>query len=329
MVSRRAPDEQTMRAGIAMAVRAPSVHNSQPWRWRIGDRSVHLYVDRERWLSAIDPEGRDLVLSCGAALHHLRVALAAMGWRTRVHRLPNPAEPDHLAAVELLAQSPEANDVELAAAIPLRRTDRRRFGSWEVPEQLIALLADRARDQGAVLQAVTDPMTRHLVVTAMAEAGRLQRGDPAYADELAAWTGHVVGSEGVLTASLPASIVHAGVPLREFPGGVLAEPAYSVDEEDAGVLALMATTTDDRSAWLRAGEATSAVLLEATNGGLASGLLSQALEVPDIRAAVRREAFTEALYPQLAVRLGWVAVRAEPLPPTPRRPLSEVVEPLA
>lgn len=94
------PDRETLRGAIALATRAPSVHNTQPWRWVVGEESVHLYADWSRQLPATDPDGRDLLISCGAALHHLRVALAALGWATVVHRIPNPAEPSHLAAIE-------------------------------------------------------------------------------------------------------------------------------------------------------------------------------------------------------------------------------------
>jgi hypothetical protein len=106
MMERGFPDDYTVKTAVAMAVRAPSVHNSQPWNWRIGYSSLHLYADPDRQLRETDPDGRDLILSCGAALHHLRVAFAALGWAAEVHRLPNPDEPDHLAAITL--QQPAA-----------------------------------------------------------------------------------------------------------------------------------------------------------------------------------------------------------------------------
>src|SRR3954452_16705281 len=94
-------DQRTVRSAIELASHAPSVHNSQPWRWTVGRHVVHLGADRQRWLPATDPDGRDLVVSCGTALHHVRVALAAAGVRTAVHRMPNPGEPDRLATLEL------------------------------------------------------------------------------------------------------------------------------------------------------------------------------------------------------------------------------------
>src|ERR1700687_4485978 len=95
------PDAGTIRTVLTLASRAPSVHHTQPWRWRVGRRSPHPYPDASLQLPNTDPDGRDLILSCGAALNHCVVALAAVGWRAKVNRLPNPADPNHLAAIEL------------------------------------------------------------------------------------------------------------------------------------------------------------------------------------------------------------------------------------
>src|SRR3954470_13566458 len=135
-------DTTTARAAVALANRAPSVHNSQPWRWRIGPSSIQLFADPERALPATDPDGRDLRISCGAALHHLRVALLAAGVGSTVHRLPDPAHPLHLAAVETHSGEPDADARALAAAIDARRSDRRVFSTWPVPEVLLGELVD-------------------------------------------------------------------------------------------------------------------------------------------------------------------------------------------
>ncbi|MEI6700032.1 MAG: NAD(P)H nitroreductase, partial [Mycobacteriaceae bacterium] len=123
------PDPETLRAVLTLATKAPSVNNSQPWHWRVGSDSLHLYAyahaDADRLLPRTDPDRRDLLLSCGSALHHCTVGLAAMGWLATIDRLPDPAEPDHLAAVEMVRQPPGELDVMLAAAIGRRRTDRR------------------------------------------------------------------------------------------------------------------------------------------------------------------------------------------------------------
>ncbi len=137
-MSAQVPDSETIRSALSLAVRAPpSVHNSQPWQWRLADHGVHLYANPELLLPSTDPpDGRDLMLSCGgAALNHCVVALAALGWQSKVHRFPPnpPAEPNHLAALDLHSYPAAELDVALAAAIPRRRTDRRHYSSWPVP----------------------------------------------------------------------------------------------------------------------------------------------------------------------------------------------------
>ena len=105
---------------------------------------LHLYSDAGLQLPNTDPDGRDLMLSCGAALNHCVVALSAVGWQAKIIRLPNPAEPDHLAAIEVAPRSADHLDIMLAAAIPRRRTDRRPYSRWTVPVADIALMAARA-----------------------------------------------------------------------------------------------------------------------------------------------------------------------------------------
>lgn len=324
------PDRRTIEAAVALATRAPSIHNAQPWRWAIGDSSVHLFADRERSLPAIDPDDRDLLMGCGAALHHLRVALAALGWATTAHRLPNPAEPDHLAAVTFRQRQATADDIALAAAIPHRRTDRRRFSSWPVPTDLVDELAERASHEGVVAIAATDPRDRFRLTSSLTEAAWRQGMDAAYAVELAAWSGRGGGAvDGVPAANTPSTPVrHGDVVMRTFPGGALgAGTTEDGDdgEEDAGELLVLATTSDDRISRLRAGEALSAVLLAATDFRLATCPLSQPVEVADVRRALRDDVLDGVAHPQILIRVGWAPVGGEPLPATPRRPLSEVL----
>lgn len=323
-MDRGLPDSFTVEAAVALAVRAPSLHNSQPWRWRVGDRTVHLYADRSRQLVETDPQGRDLLLGCGAALHHLRVGFAALGWRTEVHRLPNPADPDHLAAVELHRHEPTEQDIALAAAIPRRRTDRRRHSSWPVPVEHIELMARRAAEEGTILRATEDAARYHLSRAIFEAAGR-HAEDPAYQVELAAWSGRRAAPDGVPSANAPAPDETPGaLPGRPFADPRLAQPPGAKGEDDETVLLVLGTTSDDRMSQLRAGEATSAVLLTATALGLSSCPLTEPLELADTRETLRTKVI-EGSYPQMVLRIGWAPVNADPLPATPRRGLDEVL----
>ena len=142
------PDAETSRSALSLAVRAPSVHNSQPWQWRVGEHSLHLYADPDLHLPHTDPDARDMLLSCGAALNHCVVAFAALGWQSKVHRLPNPDERHRLASIELYRYPANEVDITLAAAIPRRRTDRRHYSAWPVPQGDLALMGARAARAG-------------------------------------------------------------------------------------------------------------------------------------------------------------------------------------
>ncbi|MFK0246020.1 Acg family FMN-binding oxidoreductase [Amycolatopsis azurea] len=321
------PDDFTVESAVALAGRAPSVHNSQPWQWRVGDRTVHLYADRTRQLAGTDPDGRDLLLSCGAALHHVRVGFAALGWRAEVHRLPNPAEPDHLASLELHRHEPTQEDIALAAAIPRRRTDRRRHSSWTVPTGYLETLARHAADEGAILRPAVDAARYHLA-RAIHEAAAAHAADPAYRTELAAWSGRHTAPDGVPSANAPAQDDTPGaLPARAFADPLLGQPEGSTGEADETVLLVLSTASDDAMSRLRAGEATSAVLLAATSLGLATSPLTEPLEIEDTRTKVR-ELVTGGTFPQMVLRTGWAPVNADPLPATPRRNLDEVLAPL-
>ena len=262
------PDGDTLEAALALAIRAPSARNCQPWRWRIGRDGLDLFADPGRLAAGTDPDRRDLVLSCGASLHHATVALAAMGWQARVHRLPDAADRNHLAALELTPRRADELDVTLAAAIANRRTDRRAYVSWPVPWNDIALMGARAARAGVMLRQID------LI--------------PQLSDAV----------------------------LRSVTDG----------RDDAAALVALGTETDDDLARLRAGEATSLVLLSATAMGLATCPVTEPLEIPGTRAAVRADVFGDSGHPQMMLRVGWAGTGAEPLPPTPRRPLTEVVD---
>ncbi|HXT45913.1 MAG TPA: NAD(P)H nitroreductase [Pseudonocardiaceae bacterium] len=319
------PDDETVRSVIALALRAPSIHNSQPWRWVIGDNSVHLLADPDRQLPITDPDSRDLFVSCGAALHHARVAFAAVGWATTVHRLPNPAQPDHLATLECFPRAATAGDIALAAAISHRRTDRRRFSSWAVPVDLLDTLTEHAAAQGTILVPISDPQYRFQLTSAIADAARQQAARPEYASELAAWAGRgFVAIEGVPAANtLSAPARHGDTTMRAFPPGELTEPERW--EGDAGELLVLATSSDDRISQLRAGEALSAVLLAATELHLATCPLTQPVEIGTTRAVLRDRVLDGAAFPQMVLRVGWAPVGSDPLPTTPRRPLDDVL----
>lgn len=314
------PDHDTLKAAVASAVRAPSVHNSQPWLWRIGADTVQLYADPDRRLHT-DPDMRDLVVSCGAALHHLQVAAAAMGWGTTVHRLPNPALTEHLAAVEFRPAPSTAEVIQLSRAIAVRCSDRRRYTSWEVPDAHLGALISAAAACGVLVRDIASEAGRMQLLRAFEDAAVVHDADREYRAELARWSGHHAASDGVPARNAVAS---TGPATRPFADPWLSQ-AVVRDMAEADRMLMLYTAGDDRVSWLRAGEATSAILLTATKLGLATCPLTEPLEVPAVRAELRTGLLEDSGFPQMIVRIGWAATNTPPLLPTPRRPLDDVL----
>lgn len=321
-MSTQFPDDHTVHTALALAVRAPSVHNSQPWQWRVGADRLHLWTNPDRHLPHTDPDRRDLLLSCGAALNHAAVAFAALGWQAKVYRFPDPAAPRHLAAIELTRRAPAEMDIALAAAIPRRRTDRRLFSEWPVPYGDIALMGARAARAGVKMLRVEDVSELTVV---MQHAVRRHADDDAYLHELTQWSGRHGSLAGVPARNIPAPDPAAKVPGRVFAGTALSQPPDATAATDNAVVLTLGTRDDDELARLRAGEATSLVLLTATALGLSSCPITEPLEIPETRAMVRTTLFDDEEYPQMLLRVGWAPVNADPLPATPRWPVSEIV----
>lgn len=321
-MSKGFPDAATVRSALSLAVRAPSVHNSQPWLWRVGQESVHLYANPDLHLRHTDPDARDLMLSCGAALNHCAVAFAALGWQSKIHRFPNSADPNHVAAVELHRYPETELDVALAAAIPRRRTDRRRYSSWSVPPGDIALMGARAARAGVMLRRIDALDTLKRLVT---DAAWRHAGDSDYMNEMTSWSGRYASTAGVPAHSIP-EVDSAATPLaRSFAGGRLAETPDGASPQDHAAVVALGTVDDDELSRLRAGEATSVVLLTATALGLSSCPVTEPLEIAETREAVRTDVFGADGFPQMLLRIGWAPVNADPLPSTPRRDISQVV----
>ena len=259
------------------------------------------------------------MISCGAALHHLRIALDSAGLGGPTSRLPRGEESDLLASVEL-APSPGSGS-ELVAEIPRRRSDRRPFRHWPIPSEFLAQLVQHAADQGAVLRVVDDPRSRAALLDAFVPAEIAQDEVVGYNAELTVWTGLRSGSEGVPARNLPDHQSSGVAAHRAFDPGDLSSAEVAGPEEDT--LLVLGTASDDRLSQLRAGEALSAVLLRATGLGLANCPLSQPLEVADTRRQLRDEVLGGTLSPQIVIRLGWPQDAA--VPPTPRRTVEETL----
>jgi hypothetical protein len=312
-----------LEAAARASLRAPSVFNTQPWKWRISGAAMTLEVDPERRLPATDPDGRLLLISCGAALHHARVALAAAGWDAEVQLVPDKTRPDVLARIRLGdARPPDQQSVMMAEAIPRRRTDRRAFGDRPISEEWLTALRRAVEAEGAYLHVVAhdDVPLLALSTERAAEAASL---DPAYRAELTRWTTRPAWTGDGVPPSTAVEAALRRVPVREFaPHGSGVLPVGDGLDEGAEYVVIYGNG-DEPVDLLRGGEALSALLLLATAYRLSTAPLSEAVE-----AAWPRHLLHGLLSgigePYIAVRLGYLPDGAS-LPATPRRAPTDTI----
>jgi nitroreductase len=310
---------QAMADLVAAATQAPSMHNTQPWRFRFepATQTIGLYADPARMLRFADPDGRALHIACGAALFNLRLAATVAGRQPVVRLLPDPGQLLLLATVRLAGPCrPQPDELELREAIPARRTNRSPFSSRPVPPGVLAELAGAARIEGAILHFPDHQEAIRLLGVAR-DAERTLLGDPAYRRELDRWAGGARDREGIPDGVMAPHDPRGTAPVRDFTPAAPASYAWFEDEPQ---LAVLSTHFAGQAAWLRAGQALERVWLTATVRGLEVSPLTHPLETAD--AWLVRDPRSGVEHPQMILRFGY----GLPVPRTPRRPVTEVVD---
>lgn len=307
---------------VSLACLAPSVHNTQPWLWRYDADVLTLHADLSRRLPAEDPRGRNLTISCGAALHHLQFAARALGWETAVERLPDPADQTLLARVTVSRTARfgvARGDIDL---LRTRCTDRRRFTAWPVPADRLEDLCRRADHWAAQAEAVTSDAARFRLELLANQAISFLEVEGRRLAEQDRWIDRD-GPDGIpleLLSEDPDPL-HAR---SRFRPGVL-EDTRLVIHSGERVIAL-GGDHDDVGSWLRTGEAMSDLWLEATRAGMSVIPMTQPIEVESTRHEIARTVLTHRFEPHLLLRIGWQAIGRKGLPRTPRRPLRDVLQ---
>ena len=315
-----------LRALVELAILAPSSHNTQPWLFRIADGSVEVHADRSRTTPVVDPDNRELTISCGAAIGFLQLAMRASGFEGVVDRTPSMGNSDLLAIVRPGARRAlMADDAALIEGMASRHTNRKAFESRPVSGALLALLTESVRQGGAWARIVTDEREKHAIADLVADGDRRQADDPAFRRELAEWirSNHSRAGDGIPGYSQGigdlASLAGPWI-IRTFDWGNGRAATDRQLAEGSPALIVLGTDDDTREAWVRTGEALAHMLLLATLHGLSASFLNQPIEIPELRDKLA-DTLDLAGSPQLLLRIGY----GPQVPPTPRRDLEDVL----
>jgi hypothetical protein len=315
-----------LRRAAERAVRAPSIHNTQPWTFMISEDALEIHADFDRQLTVLDPRRRQFMISCGCALFHVRVAIEAAGYEPLVRRLADPRRPTLLARVQVGRAGSWPGSRALDRAIDRRRTNRRTLAGGEVPPQLVRTLASAVSAEDATLVHIGRPEDREAVARLAVNANAVEEADPAYLAELAAWTtDDLRRTDGVQAASVPYAtsdrVPRAPSALRRFDlrsMGWLPPDRGQLD----GCLVVLCTDADEPYSWLRAGEALERMWLTLTDKGFWASPVTQVVEVPTANRGLR-ETLGLTTHPQVVLRVGRAA---ETVPTRRRRAVDVIVE---
>ncbi|WP_112237816.1 Acg family FMN-binding oxidoreductase [Kribbella monticola] len=306
---------------LRAAVAAPSMHNTQPWKFRFAGSVIEVHRDRDRELPAEDPDRRMLHLSLGAAVFNLRVEAARLAYGTIVRTVLDRARPDLVAEIELSRGGAEAEELHrLAPAIWLRRTNRFPYTDQPVPAELRRLLNLTAGLEGAELQWLDQAARLNWLHLATADAGQTDDYSLARSQERRLWVGGARSADGVPSSALGPRPDRPAAPVRDLAATPADTGRRSAAFERSPQLAILATRRDGPAEWLRAGQAMERLLLEATAAGLATSLLNQAIEHDNLRWLLH-EPLGVWTRPQAVIRFGY----GPAVPATPRRPITDVL----
>ena len=310
---------------LGYAILAPSTHNTQPWLWQIEGEEATLRADRSRAMPALEPQGRELIMSCGAALHHLCVAIRAFGFAALTQIFPDPNQPDLLARVRLGAPRPSTPHEDLLfGCLTRRHTHRGEFEPRPLSSELLRFLDDEAQGEGAFLHFAQSEQDRRAIGELIERGDLAQQRDGDIRRDVAAW----IAPPGERRDGIPTSAL--GIPDWRAQSAPLAQRVFDLGEataqkdvalaSGAPVLAVLSSSGDDEHAWLAAGRALSRVLLRARAANVWASFFSQPVQ-DDNAWRELRHMIGLPHFPQLVFRLGYAA----PIAATPRRSVEEVV----
>jgi hypothetical protein len=326
-------DRDAAEAAVDVAVRAPSIHNTQPWRWVFDGEALTLLADRSRQLRVADPSGHSLLISCGAAVLLTELGLRAAGWRVESVLFPDPDDKEVLARFRAVGRQEPDEEVQAQVEAALRRqSDRRPFSPEPVSDEEMEKLRDATRADGVYIDFPTRPDQQLDLAVAVSWADREERRDQAYIDEMNQWLRDPdvnATSDGLPLDAVPHVSAdhprHTDVPVRNFEVGVSGRLLIERDIDERPLIGVVFTGSDMPIDQLRSGGGMMRLMIEAELLGLTSCPLSQAVDLTAFRGRVQ-DLMGWTDYPQMMLRIGHPTETTQAAPRTPRRATSDVLQ---
>jgi hypothetical protein len=315
-------------AVVELARLAPSVHNTQPWRFEADGDMLSLFGDETRRLRVLDPDARQQTISCGAALYLARLGLRLQGYDPVVE-IPRPADGQPLARVRAVpGPQVTAEEVVLERAARTRHTQRAPFEERPVEPEVVTAIRAAVQEQGAWVRFLSTREEQVPVAVLLSHADDLETADEQYREELAAWTARPRDAQDGLTAEatdLGPGVRGSDLRLRDFaphegPPAPAGSPGDLPPAAEHPLVAVLGTGGDGPNDWLVAGQALCALLVQAQASGVQASPLGQVLDQPWTRRRLAGELGLVG-HPQMVLRLG----HAQPGPATPRRGVEDLL----
>lgn len=327
-IKTRSSIEEQLVNFMHIAILAPSGHNTQPWRFKATTTYVEIFADRSRRLPVVDPNDRELTISCGAAIGFFEIAARRSGYDANVTYNEDEDQPDLLARLELKkGSSPTTEETTLFNAISKRTTNRNSYSMRPVLDNDLDKCKDISQDFDVYLSITETEAEREAIAELVSQGDKIQFENSSFRKELAHWVrssslGNKDGMSGE-NFGMPDILSPVGqFVIRTFDigNGVAADDKKKIVSASP-VLAIFGTSDDSQKSWIDTGRALAHVLLHLTSCDLASSYLNQPIEVKTLRHKLKIATNMKS-QPQILIRVGY---SEHTLSPTVRRELEDVL----
>jgi len=311
---------------IPYATRAPSGHNSQPWRFVVKNSSIEIHPDFTRSLPVVDPDNRELYISLGAATENIILAAQDFGLLCDVNLFPKNKD-----YIQVNIQTGGKTCNTWHKLINMRQSNRGKYSGQPLTAGDIAKLKAVTAEEGTHSTFITEPSDISPIVAFVKEGNRYQMSSPAFRSELLSWIrfnkqeaqskGDGLSNSAMGTPPLPFRWLG-----KLIAGSMLTPEKQNKKDEvllkSASGFIIFSVDDNTKVPWVNLGRYFERMALEALKLDIAVSHYNQPLEVPELAEKLQTQFNTTGKYPCLMIRFG----RAKRMPYSIRRPIESVIK---